>query len=78
MVLTVMAEMRSSGKVRATAERGGQVDHAGRRGPGVILEFSGLEAAAAAAAIAESAAGQEQDDDDDEKDREHDHPPRPN
>jgi hypothetical protein len=30
----------SHGKVPATAKRGGQVDHAGLLGPGVILEFS--------------------------------------
>ena len=65
-------------KVPATAKRGGQVDHAGLRGPGVILEFSGLEAAAAAAAVAESAAGQQQDYDNNEQDREHGHLPRPN
>jgi hypothetical protein len=72
----------SHGKVPATAQRGDQVDHAGRLGPGVILEFSGLEAAAAetaaAAAVAESAAGQQQDYDNNEEDREHGHLPRPN
>jgi hypothetical protein len=56
--------------------RGDQIDHAGRRGPGVILEFSGLEAAAAAAAtVAKPAAGQQQNYDDDEQDREHGHLP---
>jgi len=41
MVLLVEAEKGFNPReVPATAERGGQVDHAGRRGPGMILEFS--------------------------------------
>jgi len=54
----------TEGAATATAERGNRVDHAGRRGPGVTLEFSALEATAAAAVVAKPAAGQQQDDDD--------------